>query len=220
MPSHNFQANQTGSNTNWAAGSTADDFGSAGIKADVIAESTAATGVTADGVLLKDNGITASGTNTLSGTTTISGALINSGGEKTVMIAIPDATPYTVLAANSGKIHIIANVSADTTINLPTAAAGLYYEFWHGMEAADGHDWIFNTGSNTNYFKGGLLFCDSDAGPAAAEVLTIAGDGNSNSKLQVNLPSTGTIVKMYCDGTNWFLNGYVFSTTIPAFADQ
>lgn len=34
------------------------DSGSAGIKADVIAESTAATGVTVDGVLVKDGGIT------------------------------------------------------------------------------------------------------------------------------------------------------------------
>lgn len=34
------------------------DFGSSGIAADVIAESTAAAGVTADGVLLKDGGIT------------------------------------------------------------------------------------------------------------------------------------------------------------------
>lgn len=39
-------------------GSTVEDFGSAGIKADVIAESTGAAGVTVDGVLLKDNNVT------------------------------------------------------------------------------------------------------------------------------------------------------------------
>lgn len=69
MPGHNFQTNQTASNTNWAAGSTADDFGTAGIKADVIAESTSATGVTVDGTLIKDAGITCTGTVTLSGAT-------------------------------------------------------------------------------------------------------------------------------------------------------
>ena len=171
-------------------------------------------------MLLKDSGITASGTNTLSGATTISAALSNTGGSVTPMIAVADAASYAVLTANSGKIHIIANVAQDITLTLPTPAAGLYYEFWGSMVAADGHDWIFNTGSDTNYFMGGLLFADSDAGPAGAEVLTIAGDGNSNSKCQVNLPSTGTVVKMYCNGTLWFLNGIVFSTTIPAFADQ
>lgn len=36
----------------------ASDFGSAGIKTDVVAESTAAAGVTVDGVLLKDNNVT------------------------------------------------------------------------------------------------------------------------------------------------------------------
>lgn len=150
----------------------------------------------------------------------VTGATTRTGGDTTPAVTVADGAAYTVLAANSGKVHIIANQAQDCTLTLPTPAAGLFYEFWHGMEAADGHDWIFDTGSDTNYFKGGLLFCDSDAGPAAAEVLTIAGDGNSNSKLQVNLPSTGTFVKMYCDGTNWFLNGTVFSTTIPAFADQ
>jgi len=147
-------------------------------------------------------------------------AIARVGGDKTLMIAIADGAAYTVLAANSGKVHIIANQAQDVTLTLPSAAAGLYFEFWHGMEAADGHDWIFDTGADANYFKGGLLFCDSDVGGAASEVITIAGDGDSNSKLTVNIPSTGTFVKMYCDGTNWFLNGTVLSATIPAFADQ
>ena len=57
MPAHRFQSDQVASHANWAAGSTADDFGTAGIKADVIAESTAATGVTIDGVLAKDGAL-------------------------------------------------------------------------------------------------------------------------------------------------------------------
>lgn len=204
-----------------AASNTAVDYGADGIKADVIAESTAATGVTADGVLLKDSGITASGTNTLSGATTVSAVLSRTGGDKTPMISVADATPYTVLAANSGKIHLIANVSADTTFNLPTAAAGLYYEFWFTMVVADGHDWIINTGSNTNYFLGGLNWIDSDVAETTASEVTIsAGNGSSNSKVQINLPSVNTVIKCYCDGTLWYLTGQVFSTTAPAFADQ
>jgi len=178
------------------------------IVTDTIEETTGGSGVTIDSVLLKDGG------------STMSGVTLRTGGDKTAMIAVPNGASYAVLAANSGKVHIIADQGQDATLTLPAVAAGLYYEFWHGMEAADGHDWIFNTGADVNYFKGGLLFVDSDAGPVGAEVSTIAGDGNSHSKLQVNLPSTGTVVKMYCDGTNWFLNGTVFSTTIPAFADQ
>lgn len=44
--------------TNFLLGLPGRDFGSTGIQADVIAESTAAAGVTADGVLLKDGAIT------------------------------------------------------------------------------------------------------------------------------------------------------------------
>lgn len=54
MPAHRFQSDQVASNANWAAGSTVDDFGASGIAADVIAESTSATGVTVDGMLIKD----------------------------------------------------------------------------------------------------------------------------------------------------------------------
>jgi predicted RecA/RadA family phage recombinase len=48
-----------------------EDFGTTGIKADVVAESTAAAGVTVDGVLLKDGGITlADAANLIVGSTT------------------------------------------------------------------------------------------------------------------------------------------------------
>jgi len=146
-------------------------------------------------------------------------AIARVGGDQTLAILISDGD-YTVLAENSGKIHYIANVSADRTFTLPTAAAGLFYEFWATVAAADGHDWIFDTGSDTNYFIGGVIHLDADAGSAGDELVPIASDGNSNSKLQVNLPSVGTVVKMYCDGDQWYLNGYVLSATVPAFADQ
>ena len=136
------------------------------------------------------------------------------------MIAIADGAAYTVLAANSGKVHLVLNQGQDATLTLPTAAEGLYYEFVSTMEAADGHDWIIDTGSDTNFFKGGLLFIDSDIAGSTSEVILSAGDGNSNSKLQINLPSVSTSVKMYCDGTNWFIWGTVFSVTAPAFSDQ
>jgi hypothetical protein len=44
----------------WELDTSASDYGSGGLKSDVIAESTATAGVTADGVLLKDGGIVAS----------------------------------------------------------------------------------------------------------------------------------------------------------------
>jgi hypothetical protein len=170
---------------------TAVDFGTRSVKADAITESTSGSG------------------------TTFSGVVVKSAGDKTLAIVIPGTANYTVLAANSGKIHHVANVTADRTFTLPTAAAGLYYEFWSTMEAADGHDWVIDTGSDTNFYKGGLLWT-----VAAGDGTIVVGDGDSNSILGIRLPSASTIVKMYCDGTNWFLNGHVFSATTPDFADQ
>lgn len=135
------------------------------------------------------------------------------------LVSITDAdTP--ILAANSGKPHVIADVTADRTFTLPTPASGLEYHFYPQLNAADGHDWIFDTGSNTNYFVGGVTFLDSDAGAGADELSLVVPDGNSNSKFQINLPQPGTMLKFICDGTLWIVAGVVCSTTAPAYADQ
>ena len=125
-----------------------------------------------------------------------------------------------IQAANSNKPHIIADVSADRTFTLPTPADGLMFEFVPKLNAADGHDWIFTTGSDTNYFTGGVIHLDTDSDAAGDELALVVPDGNSNSKLQVNLPQPGTRVRFICDGTLWNIDGQVVSTTAPTFADQ
>ena len=134
-------------------------------------------------------------------------------------VSVGDAA-YSVLAANTGKPHLVANVSADRTFTLPTAEAGLDFEFIATVGAADGHDWIISTGSNTNYFVGGLVHLDTDSVGAGIEVVGVAPDGNSNSKLQINLPQGGTRVRVICDGTLWTVSGFAVSATAPSFADQ
>ena len=44
-------------------------------------------------------------------------------------------------------------------------------------------------------------------------------DNDSNDFLTMTLAEAGTIVEMVCDGTNWFVSGYVLSATTPAFGD-
>lgn len=134
-------------------------------------------------------------------------------------VAVSDADT-SITAANSRKVHVVADVSADRTFTLPTAADGLMYEFVADLNAADGHDWIINTGSDTNYFTGGVQHLDTDANAAGDEVVLVAPDGNSNSKLQVNLPQPGTRLLLICNGTTWHVSGVVASATAPTFADQ
>ncbi len=136
------------------------------------------------------------------------------------VVEVPDAATYTVLAANSGKTHILPNLTADITIALPAVADGLEYSFWYGGVAADAQDWALDTGSDTNYYVGGVAHLDTDAGSAGDEVVPVAGDGNSNSILNVLVPGPGTRVDLACNGTLWYVNGVVVGATAPTFADQ
>jgi len=131
------------------------------------------------------------------------------------IVSLSDANA-TILATNSGKTHLIANVSADRTFTLPTVAAGLRYKFVAEVGAADGHDWIFVAAATADLFKGGLLVVDTDAGPAVASA--VVADQSNDDQLQVNLPQGGTAVEMYCDGTYWIVSGVVLSTAVPVFS--
>ena len=131
-------------------------------------------------------------------------------------INIGDVTAYTVKKGNTGLSHFIPDLTADCVITLPTPALGLEFTFVYSGVAADAQDWQFDSGDDTYYFTGGLLYVD-DA-PAADSV---AGDGNSNSKCNVLTPEPGTRVTISCvDGTTWCLSGVVASASAPTFADQ
>jgi hypothetical protein len=84
------------------------DFEATGIKADVIAESTSAAGVTIDGVLIKDSAV--SGLRAVSATAA----------------AITGAT--TLAAADSGGVFSLAKTSA-YAVTLPTPSQGMTFKF-------------------------------------------------------------------------------------------
>lgn len=139
---------------------------------------------------------------------------------KRLAVAISDAATYTVLSTNSGKVHHVPELAADITITLPSVSAGLYYEFVSSGVAADAQDWIFTTGSDTNYFNGGVVQHDPDDG--GDDTLAYFPDGNSESKMSFLTPSGGTRVTLYCNGTLWTVNGVLISATNTGvvFADQ
>lgn len=145
----------------------------------------------------------------------ITGNLTVQGGSAGAHISIPDANT-SILAANSGKVHTIANVSADRTFTLPAVAEGLNYKFVAEVGAADGHDWIFVAAATADLFKGGVLMVDTDAGPATSAA--VVADQSDDDQLQVNLPQGGTAIEMYCDGTYWIVSGVVLSTATAVFS--
>lgn len=134
-----------------------------------------------------------------------------------IPVSVPDATTYTVLADNSGICHYLPDLTATCTLTLPTPKAGLWFDFAYSGVAADAANWVITSGSNTNYFDGGLTFIDHDTDVVAP----IAGNGSSNSKLTVITPTVGTRFRVESrNGTLWTLSGHVNSATIPTFGDQ
>lgn len=134
-----------------------------------------------------------------------------------VPVTIPDATTYTVLADNAGVVHYFPNFSSSCTATLPSPKAGMWFEFAYNGVAADAQNFVISTGSDTNYFIGGVQFIDNDTDVVAP----VQPDGNSNSKLTIVTPDVGTRIRIEsANGTTWNLSGFVGSATVPTFADQ
>ena len=142
------------------------------------------------------------------------------GGRTNDVVFVDDAAALNIGADNSGKIHVMPDLTADCTLTLPTEEVGLCFEFWYGGTAADAQDWIIKTTGNSNYMVGGVVGHDTDNG--GDDTAVIDANGSSNSQLTVYTPIAGTCVKLVCDGTLWYVNGSVISATdtFCAFADQ
>lgn len=120
---------------------------------------------------------------------------------------------YAVLAANSGKLHIIPDVNA-ITATLPAPVAGLNYEFmYYGANVADA-DHIIKTTAITAPYKGGVLFADLDGNAVDPVYLAAA----TNNILTLVKPEAGTFIKVVCNGTDWYVTGTVASATVPTFS--
>lgn len=158
---------------------------------NTINEATTASGVTIDGVLIKDNTITA------------------------LKDSVTAAASVTLSAADSGKVFFIGDSGAVDYI-LPDAAAGLKYKF---VVIADETDATTITTSDTTDttgegFDGGLLVC------AAAAVNTFVETGADTNKITLDdnvvngACGKGSWLEIIGIKANtWFVTGVINSTT-------
>lgn len=161
------------------------------VSTDTISESTSGSGVTIDGVLLKDGTITA------------------------VKDSITAATSVTLSAADSGKVFYIGDSSAVDYI-LPACSAGLKYKF---IVIADETDATTITTSDTTDttgegFDGGLLVC------AAAAVNTFIESGADTCRITLDdnvangACGKGSWLEIIgVKAKTWFVTGVINSTT-------
>ena len=164
-----------------------------------------------------DDDQTVAGATIFSDVTTFNGGITNKGFTKGTATAA-------ISVADSGKTIIVgplaAGLAADSIFTLPTAANGLFYRFLYVGGAVDVQDFQVNTGSDTNFFIGGVAHFDTDTDDTDGIPDAVYGNNSSNSRVNILVPDAGTHVECYCDGTNWFLFGNVNSATAPTYADQ
>jgi hypothetical protein len=129
-----------------------------------------------------------------------------------------------LLASESGQIILFGplagGLAADAILTLPSAADGLSFRVLYVGGAADAHDLQINTGSDTNFFIGGVTQHDPDDG--GDDTTSVYSDNGSNSRCNLLTPGAGTWAEVVCDGTNWFITGTLISATDTGvvFADQ
>lgn len=203
-----------------AFGNTVPSDGAAGYLPGAIFQHTDGSGGTV--FYVNDGSVTSADFNVPTGVDlaglTATAAEINASSDVSARVVnVTDAATYTVLAANSGKPHIMPDFTSACTLALPAVSSGLEYEFIGKGVAADAQAWIFQSASATNFFLGGIGFVDTD--DPADSIVAVYSNGSSNDFLTINAPGAGTRVKLVCDGTNWIANGIVVGATAPAFSD-
>ena len=130
-------------------------------------------------------------------------------------VSLADADVTLTNATHSGRVLLVPDGGQDNTYTLPAPIAGSVFRFVYAGGAADATDAIIVTPGNTNFFIGGVTFLDSDH-----EVSSVFSDGNSNSKIQINVPAGFDVTIIGKDTTNYQIFGNVTSATAPTFADQ
>jgi hypothetical protein len=131
-------------------------------------------------------------------------------------VSLSDGDVTLTNATHSGRVLLVPDGGQDNTYTLPAPIAGSVFKFVYAGGAADATDAIIITPGNTNFFIGGVTFLDTD-GNAISSVFS---DGNSNSKIQMNVPAGFEVTIVGIDTTNYQIFGNVTSTTAPTFADQ
>ena len=128
-------------------------------------------------------------------------------------VALSDADASLTNATHSGRTLVVPALAANRTLTLPSPVAGSNFKIIYGGAAEETENLIIDTGSDTNFYIGGVLHITGT--PAS-----IYADGNSNSKLTLTdfgLMEINIVTKA---STNWYIWDYQQGADAPAFADQ
>tara|TARA_R110000751_G_C13702447_1_gene473520 strand:+ start:388 stop:909 length:522 start_codon:yes stop_codon:yes gene_type:complete len=140
---------------------------------------------------------------------------LDGSGLQVTPITLGDENTTLTATANAGRINVVPAITANRTLTLPSPTAGIWFRFIYGGAAEEAENLIFDTGSDTNYYIGGIVHLDSNA-----DNVSVYADGNSNSTLTLTDFGIFEINILAKDTTNWIISGYQEGADVPAFADQ
>ena len=169
---------------------------------------------TFSGPVRSEDGFDVVSKNATTGAVTTEFSLDGSGLQVTP-ITLGDEDTTLTATANGGRINVVPAITSNRTLTLPSPTAGGWVRIVYGGAAEEAENLIIDTGSDTNYYIGGLVHIQSDADSAS-----VYSDGNSNSKLTLTDFGIFEINILAKDSTNWVIWGYQEGADAPAFADQ
>ncbi len=169
---------------------------------------------TFSGPVRSEDGFDVVSKNATTGAVTTEFSLDGSGLQVTPVTLGDEDTTLTA-TANGGRINVVPAITSNRTLTLPSPTAGVWFRIVYGGAAEEAENLIIDTGSDTNYYIGGLVHIQSDADSAS-----VYSDGNSNSKLTLTDFGIFEINILAKDSTNWVIWGYQEGADAPAFADQ
>jgi len=130
-------------------------------------------------------------------------------------VELTDADVSLTNAAHSGRVIVVPAITANRTVTLPEPVAGATFKIIYGGAAEETENLIIDTGSDTNFYIGGVQHLDTNA-----DNVSVYADGNSNSILTLTDFGIMEINILAKDDTNWYVWGNIVSATAPAFSDQ
>ena len=140
---------------------------------------------------------------------------LDGSGLQVTPITLGDENTTLTATANAGRINVVPAITGNRTLTLPSPTAGVWFRFIYGGAAEEAENLIIDTGSDTNFFIGGVVHLDSDA-----DNVSVYSDGNSNSTLTLTDFGIFEINVLAKDSTNWIIWGYQQGADVPAFGDQ
>jgi len=162
------------------------------VAVDTISEATSATGVTVDGVLIKDNALTGK------------------------YEAIAEAATEVLVAADSNKTFFVDAATSAANYTLPTPVAGLRYKFiWvANCDNAVTITTADTTDTTGDMLRGGLLICAAAAVNTFVEAASDVNKATFDDNVENGAAGIGSWVEIICaEDAVWYITGVINSTT-------